>query len=472
MIASNELAADCGGTWHGAPGGTISGFAIDSRTIGAGEMFVALRTALRDGHDFVTAAAARGAAAALVARVLPDASLPQLVVADPLVALQAVARAHRARFPGTVVGVTGSAGKTSTKDLLAVLLGAPGEVLATTGNLNNHLGVPLTLLRLDPSQHRHAVVEAGISARGEMDVIAPLIRANVVLVTSVAPAHLDGLGTVEGVAVEKARLAAHRHPDGVAVIPSSCLDYAAFRAIAAPVIVVLPAGADAGMLPAGAHVVPFAVCHQGVVTRLCVTWHGTVEEFDLRRVTTGMAGNLALALATALHLGVSVDDLRTRLPRWRPAALRGEVRRDQNRVIYLDCYNANPASMADAVEAFTALAPAEAPRLFVVGCMEELGGESAALHHAAGAHWPWHSGDQVLVFGDQAAAFADGLHEVAPTADVVVNPDRCEAERRVRRFRGAIFLKGSRRYALETLLESGTRHSPPDERGRHQEVAA
>lgn len=453
MIAPTTLAADCGGTWHGAPPGRIAGFAIDSRTLAAGEVFVALRTERRDGHDFVAAAAARGAAAAIVARLVPDVALPQLVVADPLTALQAAARAHRARFSGRVIGVTGSAGKTSTKDLLAALLGEPDQILATAGNLNNHLGVPLTLLRLDLARHRFAVVEAGVSGPGEMDIIGEVLAPEIALITTVAPAHLDRLGSLAGVAREKARLAAHRRPGGIAVFPAACMDFDAFRELAPPLLVTVPAGIPGAA--AGnprAHVVPFAVRHQGVITRLCLTWHGSVEEFDLRRVTTGMAGNVALALAIALHLGVPSEALRERLPRWRPAALRGEVRRDRGRTIYLDCYNANPASMADAVEAFAAWAPSGKPRLFVVGCMEELGAESAALHHAAGAHWPWRAGDRMVVLGDQAEAFAAGVRTVTPQADVQVNPDRAEVVRLVRSFEGSVFLKGSRRHALETLL--------------------
>jgi UDP-N-acetylmuramoyl-tripeptide--D-alanyl-D-alanine ligase len=240
----------------------------------------------------------------------------------------------------------------------------------------------------------------------------------------------------------------------------------------APAIVALPTGASDAGAAANAQIVPFAVRHQGVVTRLCLTWHGAVEEFDLRRVTTGMAGNAALALAAALHLGVSADELRVRLPRWRPAALRGEVRRQGDRTMYLDCYNANPASMADAVEAFIAIAPATAPRLFVIGCMEELGADAAELHRATGARWPLRANDRLVVFGSQAEAFAAGARTVAPAADVLVNPEREEAARLVRAFRGAIFLKGSRRYALETLLDDGAGNGGPHGAHARKEVAA
>jgi len=449
------LAADCGGVWHGVPPVSPTGFGMDSRTLAAGDMFVALMTGRRDGHEFLADAAARGASAALVSRHVSGSALPQLVVPETFEALHALARAHRARFTGPIVAVTGSAGKTSTKDLLAVLLASRHDVLATQGNLNNHIGVPLTLLRLDPAKHHAAVIEAGISGPGEMDVIAALIRPDVAVVTLVGPAHLDGLGSLEGVAREKARLAAYLREGGVAVFPASCCVHEAFRAIPAPMLVTMSTGFDLEALPARARPVPFVARHDEMGTQLCLTWGGSVEEFDFRRVSSGMAGNAALAIAAALHLGVAADRLRRRITAWRPAALRGEVIDRDGSTFYLDCYNANPASMLDALEAFTALAPSAEPRLFVVGCMEELGAESAVLHRRTGERWPMRSGDRLLVFGTQAEDFAAGVRVCHAAADILVNPDRTVAAAALRDFRGAVFLKGSRRYALETLLEDG-----------------
>jgi len=208
----------------------LTAFGVDTRALRPGDVFVALRTERRDGHDFLADAATAGAAAALVA--VPDRAvpLPQLVVPDPLAAFQAIAREHRRTFRGAVVGISGSAGKTSTKDLLALLLGgASCGVVATEGNLNNHLGVPLTLTRLDPAVHRFAVVEAGISAPGEMAPLAGMIEPDVALITLVAAAHTRDLGGLEGVAREKALLPAAVRPGGVAIVPRSTLDFAAFR---------------------------------------------------------------------------------------------------------------------------------------------------------------------------------------------------------------------------------------------------
>jgi UDP-N-acetylmuramoyl-tripeptide--D-alanyl-D-alanine ligase len=445
------VAAATGGTWTARPAGPCTGWAIDTRTLRPGEGFAALATGRRDGHEFLAEAARRGAAAAMVSRPAAETALPQLAVADTLAALQALARAHRGRFAGRVVAVTGSAGKTSTKDLLAVLLGDEGRVAATEGNLNNHIGVPLTLLRLDGGRHDFAVVEAGISERGEMDVIAALASPDAALVTTVAPAHLEGLGTVEGVAAEKARLAAHLRPGGFVVLPAACASFRAFRELEAPGFAAVAAG-QAAEAARGLRPVPFTIEHAGEATRIGVAWGGRVEAFALRRATPGMASNAVLAVIAGLALGVEPGAMRARIGRWRPAALRGEVRRSGKRTVYLDCYNANPASMADALEGFLAVAPEGAPRLYVVGCMEELGAAAAALHRAAGERWPLRAQDQLIVFGAHAADLAAGAAAAAPGARIVVEPGRDEAAAMVRGFEGAVFVKGSRRHALEDLL--------------------
>jgi len=453
---SASIRADTGGTWQETPSCPISGFSIDTRSLQRGEMFVALKTSQRDGHDFVGDAAVRGASCALVSQIVSDVSLPQLLVGDTVVALQSLAQAHRSRFSGKVIGVTGSAGKTSTKDLLATILGTPDEILATQGNLNNHLGVPLTLLQIDMARHRFAVVEAGISGSGEMDVIAPLIAPDVTIVTTIGAAHLKGLGSIDGVAREKAVLAAAVHASGTVVVGAACLKYPVFRDFAARCLVVAASDENEIEITSREQLIPYAIRQRSDGTHVCLTWHGAVEEFVVPRATAGMAGNVARAVATALNLGVGSNTVRERLPRWRPAPLRGEIRNDRGRFVFLDCYNANPVSMRDALEGFVELAPESKPRLFVFGCMEELGENAEMLHRELGEHWPMRSEDSLIVLGTNAAAFAEGIWSRMSNAVVSINPDFQSAARAVHDFSGAIFLKGSRRYTLEKLLGSGS----------------
>ncbi len=447
---AKALAAWTGGRWSSFPDAAPRGFSVDSRRLAPGQAFVALRTGKRDGHDFLGEARRAGAPAAVVSREVPGAGLPQLVVGDPLAALQAVAREHRRAFPGTVVGITGSAGKTSTKDLLSVLLGGEeGGVLSTEGNLNNHIGVPLTLCRLEPARHRYAVVEAGISAPGEMGVLAGMIEPDIVLVTLVAPAHLDHLGGLEGVAREKAMLAGAMRAGGTCIFPSSCAGFAAFRALPAAACVQVEPVAE---LPAGAAPgrVPFTVSHSGLETSITLGLENGPQAFTLRRVTGGMAQNAAIALCAAQRLGVGVPELRERLPSWLPVALRGEWRNSHGRRLYLDCYNANPASMADALEAFRAVAPRGEPRLFVIGCMEELGEDAPRYHLELGRSLGLGPGDQLVAVGALAGAVRDGALESGAGAGQILVADKVgPLADRLAAFRGSVFVKGSRRHELE-----------------------
>ena len=452
------LAQWTGGRWTAQPVSSLSGFSVDTRQIRAGEMFVAIRTDKRDGHDFLRDAKDAGAGGALVATPRAEVGLPQLVVADPLAAFQAIAREQRRRFRGPVVGISGSAGKTSTKDLLALLLGGGScGVLATEGNLNNHLGVPLTLTRLDPAAHTFAVVEAGISAPGEMAPLADMVSPDVSIITLIAPAHTEELGGLDGVAREKAALPAATRAGGVAVFSNLTGGFSAFRELKVDTLVVERAEVVRPADPPKDRAY-FAVSHRGEQTAISLAYGPPPPlVFAFRRVSDGMAQNAALAICAALWLGVSRDAIQARLAEWRPGKLRGETRRIDGRLVYLDCYNANPASMADALAAFHAVAPADEPRLYVIGCMEELGVEAPAHHRALGRSLPMTEADQLFVIGTHAHDVCAGVLErgdfsrriqiVAALEPVIA----AYAE-----WRGSVFVKGSRRYQLEKILEVQT----------------
>ena len=447
-FAAEKLATWTGGSWTRLPGGAVAGFNQDTRTLNAGQVFVALKTDKRDGHDFLGEAQTRGATAALVGRAVPGAALPQLVVADPLAAFQRIAREHRREFHGPVVGVTGSVGKTSTKDLLALLLGGSPDVLATEGNLNNHIGVPLTLTRLEPAVHRAAVIEAGISEPGEMAVLAGMIEPDHSVLTLIAPAHLEKLGTLEGVALEKSRLPAANHPGGVAVFPVSCWAFESFRTLTNPLVLVPE---NEGMTKVAGRSVKFNVFHRPERTE--VSFDGR-RRFILRRVSAGMAQNAALALALASELGVGDAALQSRLEGWQPSKWRGEMRTSGEATVYCDFYNANPASMTDAIDVFNSTVPADLPRLYVLGCMEELGPDSAIYHRQLGRTLHLRRGDFLFALGPQAGELREGLLENGnDPAQVGVLSDLAPVRERLAGFKGAVFLKGSRRYQLETVLE-------------------
>lgn len=456
-----QLARWTGGQWTAVPDSVPAGFCVDSRQIRPGEIFVAIKTSQRDGHEFLGAAQAAGAAGALVARPNPALTLPQLVVTDPLEAFQAIAREHRRAFRGPVVGISGSAGKTSTKDLVALLLGgATGGVLATAGNLNNHLGVPLTLTRLDPDRHAFAVIEAGISAPGEMKPLADMIEPDVSLITLIAPAHTEALGGLEGVAREKAVLPAGTRASGIAIFGRATANFAAFRDLQVRSMVVERADVIRPTEPPKDKVF-FTITHRGEETAIALAYGPPPPLiFTMRRVSEGMAQNAVLAICAALWLGVQRESIQTRLATWQPAAWRGEIRREDGRLLYLDCYNANPASMLDALEAFTAIAPADEPRLYVLGGMEELGPDAAGLHRTLGRSLRLQSNDRLLVIGPHAPEVCAGVLDQGDFSSQLQILSSLEpAIAAVAEWRGAVFVKGSRRYQLEKVVGTAAIHA-------------
>jgi UDP-N-acetylmuramoyl-tripeptide--D-alanyl-D-alanine ligase len=454
VFSPDKLARWCGGRWTVLPTTPIVGFTQDTRALRPGQLFVALKSERRDGHDFLGAAAAAGAAAALVSRADPGLALPQLVVADPLDAFQAIAHEHRRTFAGPVIGISGSAGKTSTKDLVSILLGGPPAVLATEGNRNNQIGVPLTLTRLDPEIHKFAVVEAGISVPGEMKRLAAMIQPDLAIITLVAPAHLEELGDLDGVGREKACLPAAVGTAGIAVFPRDCEKFKAFRDLEVRRLVV-EAAAVVRPTPPPKDRVFFAVTQRGDATVLAIAYGAPQPlHFNLRRVSAGMAQNAVLAICAALWLGVPAATIEERLEGWQPARWRGELRREAGRLVYVDCYNANPASMADALANFHSLVPAGQPRAYVLGCMEELGSKAPEYHRELGRTLHLCSNDRLFIAGDHAVALRDGVIESNPDFRQTVIVDEAATVRSLLSdFKGAVFVKGSRRHHLEDALD-------------------
>jgi len=453
-----DLAAWTGGEWRGPrPGPALGQPCVDSRRLRPGEIFVALRTARRDGHDFLEGARAGGASAAIVTQSNEKISLPQLVVPDTALAFRTIAAAHRNQFHGPVVGITGSAGKTSTKELLRSLLGP--AVHATHANENNLLGVPLTLCGLDPAQHRFGIIECGISERGEMAELANMVQPDVAIVTLIAAAHLEKLGSIEGVAHEKARLAQAVRRGGWVVMPASCLDHYVFRRLPVQTAVVAPADGPAPAGPsarlflyrtqfdakAGWRLELFEECGESHIWQLPPS------------MTPGLAANAALAIVTAHLLGVADAAVQDALSAWQPAELRGEWLRRGDSLFLADCYNANPASLADALAGFALNAPAEMPRLYIIGAMAELGPNAPGLHRTAVAELRLRKQDRALFLGPNAEEYRASLlstgHSTSQMA--VVSLEQAEAE--VAQFSGAVFLKGSRAFALERLLPDALR---------------
>lgn len=373
-----------------------NGVSIDTRTLQTGDLFVALKD-IRDGHDFVAQALAKSAAAALVSRipegVAPDA--PLLVVPEVLKALEDMGRASRARTKAKVVGVTGSVGKTSTKEMLRVVLGGQGKVHAAEASYNNHWGVPLTLARM-PADADFAVIEIGMNHPGEISPLARLARPHVVMITTVAPAHLEAFESIEGIAHEKAAIIDGLEPGGTAVLPADL-----------PVTPILLAKAQSAgakvqtfgsVAGASYHLDTVQIGNDSTVVRATRQGHPVLYKVLTpgRHFAANGLGALAVADALGLDPVVSAADL----GRWQPPAGRGTRERivldivDETAFELIDdAFNANPASMAASLEVLIAATPedgigskAKGRRIAILGDMLELGPTEASLHAAIAQH--------------------------------------------------------------------------------------
>ncbi|MGC6454915.1 MAG: UDP-N-acetylmuramoyl-tripeptide--D-alanyl-D-alanine ligase [Coraliomargaritaceae bacterium] len=440
-----ELAEWTGGTWLGSgQPDKVCGFSFDSRKIQPGECFIALTTGQRDGHEYVAQAMRDGATAALVQRPL-EVAIPQLIVADTLLAMESIASAVRSRFLGSVIGVTGSCGKTSTKEMLLHLLG-PKETHATTGNWNNRIGVPMTLFGLHQSEKSTAVVEAGINQPGEMSHLARMIEANLVLVTHIGPSHLEKLGTLDGVAAEKSILMQFARESAQLVLTASAYAHEAFASFADRTTVL----AETGEVVRGRPNRIVRYDTEGGAIRIKELF-GEMR-FKVMTHSSGIRRNAALSLVAASLFGASAEVLQKRLLQWSPSENRGRLVERGEQLCYLDCYNANPASMADALAAFSEAVPQDVARCYVLGVMNELGSEVKRLHTESVQALSLRAEDLVCLVGpaELRAAYRAGLQA---SEEQVLEADSAESfQSVVASFSGALFFKGSRSLALEQLI--------------------
>ncbi|WP_296641351.1 UDP-N-acetylmuramoyl-tripeptide--D-alanyl-D-alanine ligase [Roseinatronobacter sp.] len=362
-----------------------TGISIDTRSLQPGDLFVAL-SAARDGHDFVADAMAKGAAAALVSH-RPEGvaqTAPLLVVPDVLEALRALGAAGRARSRAKVIGITGSVGKTSTKDMAREMLVEFGKVHAAEASFNNHWGVPITLARL-PQDADFAVVEMGMSNAGEIAPLTTLARPHVAIVTAIAPAHLESLGSLEAIAQEKASIFAGLEPGGTAIYPAEL-----------PTSPILDAAAQAhatACLPFGKGEWPLHL-HDVRQTDTALVLRAKVGRMALavRLVNSGAhaASNALACLGVAQALGLDLARAAFALGRWQPPAGRGlrqtillDPVEEASFTLIDDAFNANPASMTAALALLAQTKPGPGGRrVAILGDMLELGPEESAMHAA------------------------------------------------------------------------------------------
>jgi MurE/MurF fusion protein len=462
----DEVAAITGGTLHaegpdlaGAGQRTVSGAVIDSRAVTPGRLFVAVRGANHDGASFWPAAEGNGAPALVAAA--PVAGAATIVVEDPARALGLLAAAHRQWWrrvnpAARLIAITGSSGKTTTKQLTAAALGAAAETHAATGSLNNETGLPLTLLGLR-AHHRFGVVEMGMRGLGQIQYLTELARPDVAVVVNAGVAHLELLGSREAIVQAKAEIWMGLPAEGGTIIrPAADARLAPWAARHAPSArTLLVAGSDdppAARHAAAVAVLGYRVAAPGAYLRLRVDAGGQVGERELRLPMPGrhVAFDAACALAAALAVGVPVETALAGLATARPAAMRGEMVEIGGRHVIVDCYNANPASMAAALDMIVEVA--EGRRVVaVLGDMLELGPSGPEAHAAIGRR-AVDAGTYVVGLGALTSA---ALAPLGASAIAVPDPAAAAAQALSWTDPGDfILLKASRGMRLERVLDA------------------
>lgn len=419
----------------------IGSIVTDSRKVDHGSLFAALPGSQVDGHDFAAKAVDMGATALLVSRTL-DLDIPQLQVPDVLSALGEIARMLRVKQNPMVVGITGSNGKTTVKEMLASILrqdtGHENTVLATQGNYNNELGVPLTLFRLS-DQHQYAVMEMGASKAGDIAYLADIARPDIGVVTNIGPAHLEGFGSIEGVAAAKGEMFAALPESGCAILNGDQSWLSLWRGInQAGREITFGEGADNDV----------CIVEDGERARL----RTPVGEIELELTLPGKHNlvNAAAAAAAAIALDVPLESVRLGLHAVQPVPGRlNLIRVGSGWTVIDDTYNANPASLYSALQV---LAQMQGTAWLVLGDMKELGEDSRKLHSEVGDAARSLGVERVYATGELAEftvdAFGEGAQHFAAQSELI--------EKLKQDLRPGIncLVKGSRSMGMEHVVEA------------------
>ncbi|MBM3263009.1 MAG: UDP-N-acetylmuramoyl-tripeptide--D-alanyl-D-alanine ligase [candidate division Zixibacteria bacterium] len=426
---------------------TITEISTDSRTTPHGSLFVALAGERFDGHDFVLGALGAGVRAALVneswfrehAPEFPDKH-PFIVVADTLDALQRFAMWHREQVGIPIVAVTGSSGKTTTKEMVAAVLGGRYRVLKTPGNLNSQIGTPQVLLSIR-REHEIAVLELGMNHSGEMSRLGRMTRPDTAIITNVGPAHLEYLKTVEGVGDAKGELLHHLAPDGCAILNADD-----------PQVMRQRSRTTARLVTFGRHTAADVRALE-VTARIDGSTFRTEDgiSFSLRLPGEHQVMNALAAIAAGRLFGVSNDDIRDALSHMTPAPMRMDYRKIGRFYLLMDAYNANPVSTRAALETL-ALAPGH--RIAVLGDMLELGDISASAHRDIG-RCAAATADVLVTVGPRAIDIAEGAQDAGFSRDNILScRSNMEAVALLREIVGPdhyVLVKGSRGMKMEEI---------------------
>ena len=426
----------------------VCGATQNSRAVQVGMLFVALPGNHADGHEYVAMAAAEGAAAALVTRPL-EVDVPQIVVPDVESSLQQVAKAWRACLSLQVMAITGSCGKTTVKQMLASIFEAKGKTLATAGNLNNQLGVPLTLLGLT-AEHEYAVIEMGASGKGDIDLLCDMAAPNVSVITMVAEAHLEGFGSLQGVAEAKGEIYSGLADRGIAILNAD----EPWQSVWQPLTSnrqYFSTSQDADVRVDANSYRPW-INNEGAGSEFKMTVKG--EQVGIRLPIPGRHNvvNAAAAAAVASAAGASPSEIAAGLSVMANVAGRLAIRAlDNGALVVDDSYNANPASVRAAAQ-WLEESNIAGKKILVLGEMAELGADSVQMHAEMGAALAKLALSSLWVCGAESAeAMAEAYGDNAfyyPAQNVLISSLAADLQAG-----DAVLVKGSRSAAMEKIIE-------------------
>ena len=357
----------------------VTGVGIDTRTLNSGDLYIAIKGQHFDGHDFAGKAEQAGAAAILASQPLSSA-LPQIQVKDTHLALAELAGYWRKRLAVKIAGVTGSNGKTSVKEMIAAIFATQGNTLFTQGNLNNDIGVPLTLLRLDQS-HEYAVIEMGANHPGEIAYTSRYAQADVCVITNVGQAHIEGFGDISGVANTKAEIIESLSPEGTAVLNRDDPFYDFWLEEKVGQRKHASFGFDAAADVRAENIIA-QLDQQGFTTRFDLKTKTESLDIQLNLAGEHNVKNALAAAAVAMQFGIGLDDIKHGLEQMKPVTGRMQALQGRkNNLVIDDTYNANPASLKAAL---TAVSHCQQPIWLALGAFGELGNDSPAIHAQMG----------------------------------------------------------------------------------------
>lgn len=394
-----QINTACEGSFFGDPAlltRQVSAVSIDTRTLQEDALYVPIRGERFDGHDFIDAARRQGALCTLTDHPLTEE--PYILVADTLRGLQDIAAWYRAKFDIPVIGITGSVGKTSVKEMLSAVLGRHMRVMKTQGNLNNQTGVPLTVLTLEPT-HEVAIVEMGTNHFGEIERLSRVAQPTICLLTNIGVAHIEFFGSREGILQGKSEMLQHMRPGGTVIVNGD--DDMLVRL---PNALRYGLGADCAVRAVqcrdlGLSGTEFTVTYGGLTQRMCVPAPGE-----------HMVYNALSAVAVGLTLGLTLPQLKEGVEAFVPPAGRMDIRRTARFTILDDTYNANPTSVMAAINV---LEKATTRKVCILGDMLELGEQTDAYHEVVGAYAVQHHVDLILCVGPNAEKIWIGANGAA-----------------------------------------------------------